>query len=110
MNACVGCVDLANPIRFNPMDALLANGMSVALLAAMLPQLRLLRTVCIQATGPHFCTGAGAEQDRGDPHAMRAGCTCCNLLAGAASVRNVDTSVVMFGVSVGGGVALALTS
>ena len=110
MNACVGFVNLANPLRFNPMDALLANGMAVALVASVLPQQNVWRTVCIQATGPHFCTGAGVEQDGGDPRALKAGVSCLNLLAGAVSVRNVDISVVLFGMSVGGGVALALTS
>ena len=82
----------------------------MTLLAAVLPQLSFVRTACIQATRPHFHIETGAEQDRGDPHAIRAACTCCDLLAGAASVRNVNTSVVMSGMSVGGGVALALTS
>ena len=91
------------------MNTFVASGTAVTLIAAMLPRLSFVCTVCIQATGPHFCTGAGAEQDRGDPHAIRAGCTCCNLLVGAASVRNVDTSVVMFGMSVGGGVAVMST-
>ena len=91
------------------MNTFVANGTAVSLLAAMLPQLSFVRTACIQATRPHFHIETGAEQDRGDPHATRAGCTCPNLLVGAASVRNVDTSVVMFGISVGGGVAVMST-
>ena len=75
----------------------------------MLPHLSFVRTACIQATRPHFHIETGAEQDQGDPHAIRARCTCANLLVGAASVWNVDTSVVIYGMLVGGGVAVMST-
>ena len=47
MNARVGFVDLANPFRFNGMNTFVANGMAVALVPAILPQLGLLCTTCI---------------------------------------------------------------
>ena len=91
------------------MNAFVVSGMAVTLVVACLPTQSLLRTACLQATRAHFHMETGAEQDRGDPHAIKAGGICCNLLAAAASVRNVDTSVVMFGMSVGGGVAVMST-
>ena len=92
------------------MNTFVVNGLAVALVAAILPQQSLLRSACIQAARLHFHIKTGAKQDGGDPRALKAGVSCHNLMAGAVFVQNVDVSVVLFGMSVGGGVALALTS
>ena len=91
------------------MNVFVANGTAVTLVASVLPQRSLWRTACIQAARPHFHIETGAEQDGGDPRALKAGISCCNLLVGAVSMRNVDISVIIFGMSVGGGVAVMPT-
>ena len=91
------------------MNTFVVNGLAVALVAAILPQQSLLRSACIQAARLHFHIKTGAKQDGGDPRAWMAGLSCCNLLAEAVSMRNIDTSVILFGMSVGGGVAVMPT-
>ena len=91
------------------MNTFVVNGMVVTLVASVLPQQSVWRTACIQATRLHFHIETGVEQDGGDPRALKAGVSCHNLLAGAVYVGNVDISVVLFGMSVGGGVAVMST-
>ena len=74
INGCVGFVDLANYIRFNPLNTFVANGLATALAFACLSRRSLLRTVCVQATRVYFCTGTGAkeEEEEGEQFSVRA--------------------------------------